>query len=153
MSIHKGEVTSIFGHARRLARAEEASPPTRRGDEIQPLELGAPGRDYLVNEAKRIYDLRRIRSRYLPKDFFGEPAWDILLILYIEAGDRHLTATGAAQVTDAPETTALRWVETLERAGLIVSFTHASDRRLRLLSLSSNGRAMMDQYLAAILRN
>ena len=85
--------------------------------------------------------------------FFSDPAWDLLLVLYFEAGERPMTATGVAQVTNTPETTALRWVETLEGAGLVSSHTHASDRRLRLLSLSSPGRAMMDQYLISILRN
>ena len=120
---------------------------------MQPLQLGAPERSDLVKEAKRIYEQRQMRGRYLPQNFFGEPAWDLLLILYVEAGDRPLTATGAAQVTNTPETTALRWVEALECAGLVNSGTHPTDKRLRLLSLSLPGRAMMDQYLTTILRN
>ena len=106
-----------------------------------------------MKEAGRLYELQRMRGRYLPENFFGEPAWDLLLTLYVEAGERPLTATGSAQVTNTPETTALRWVETLECAGLIASGTHPTDKRLRLLSLSLHGRAMMDQYLTTILRS
>ncbi len=146
-----GDVTSIFDHSKVSASAIKTS--SNRGRGLRPLDLEAPERHDLVKEAKRIFDQRRNRSRYFPRSFFGEPAWDLLLILYFEAGQRPLTATGAAQVTDTPETTALRWVETLECTGFIESDTHPSDRRLRLLSLTLHGRAMMDQYLTATLRN
>lgn len=152
MSVRKGGVTSFFDHPKGFSGVTAAS--SKGGHrEMNPLELDAPERDALVREARRIYAHRQARSRYLPMSFFSDPAWDLLLVLYFEAGERPMTATGVAQVTNTPETTALRWVETLEGAGLVSSHTHASDRRLRLLSLSSPGRAMMDQYLISILRN
>ena len=151
MSADKDDVTSIFDY--RTGSASFKASALNNGEDIsKPLELGSLERCALVEMAKRIVELRRSRCRYFPGNFFSEPAWDIMLILYIEAGQRPLAATGAAHVTDTPETTALRWVEALESAGFVNSHTHASDRRVRLLVLSSYGRAMLDQYLSEILR-
>lgn len=150
MNVDKRKVTSIFHHPKGAANAEAAA--VREANE-PPLALGTAERKFLVEEARRIYQRGRCRNGYFPGNLFGEPAWDLLLMLYIEAGERPLTATGAAQVTDTPETTASRWVYTLESAGLINSHSHASDRRLRLLALSTYGRAMMDQYLTDILHS
>lgn len=105
----------------------------------------------LVERAQRLYRHRQARGRLFNPDYFGEPAWDILLALYIEAGARSMNVTSAALVANTPETTTLRWVEALEAEGLIESHTHASDKRLRLIRLSLHGCAIMDRYLRGIL--
>ena len=117
-----------------------------------PLELGSARRQLLVEQARRMYRARHARQRYLPANLFGEPAWEILLVLYIEAGQRPMNATSVALITNAPETTALRWAEILQDEGLVESYPHLTDRRLRLLQLSLRGRAILDQYLQETLR-
>jgi hypothetical protein len=52
---------------------------------------------------------------------FGEPAWDILLELFIAAREgRLVTRDGAHAGAGVPETIAQRWISILESRGLVV---------------------------------
>ena len=46
---------------------------------------------------------------------FGEPAFDILLALYIEGDAQPVMITTLVEAVGTPMTTTLRWVEALER--------------------------------------
>jgi len=73
--------------------------------------------ELLSNAAGEIYRMRRARDRYLPKELTGEPAWDILLALYAEEPAK-LPVSSLCFGSGAPQTTALRWIAVLEKAGL-----------------------------------
>lgn len=84
--------------------------------------------------ARKVYAVRR-RREALPgtSGLFGEPAWDILLDLFIAAREtRRVSLANACASAAAPEASALRWVAILERRGLIVSDGPAHDRYLKL---------------------
>jgi DNA-binding MarR family transcriptional regulator len=92
-------------------------------------------------EARRLYRDRRRRSEIFgTESLFGEPAWDILLDLFIAAiaGERR-SVTDACVGAAVPMTTALRWLQTLERKGLIVRNRDPKDSRRNFVSLSTKG--------------
>ena len=149
MSARNREVTLITDHVKRLESLDERVEFARALD--TPLDLDSPERIVLVEEAKKIYQARQVRQKYLGRGFFGEPAWDILLMLYIEAGKRPMNATSTALIANASETTARRWTEILEAECLVEIHPHLTDNRLRLVQLSRRGRAILDQYLGEIL--
>lgn len=150
MSVRNREVTSIADHLKRLETRDHDCEFGRALD--TPLDLDSPERTLLVEEATKIYQARQVRQKYLGRGFFGEPAWDILLMLYIEAGKRPMNATSTALIANTSETTARRWTEILEAECLVESHPHLTDNRLRLVQLSRRGRAILDQYLREILR-
>lgn len=103
--------------------------------------------------AKWLYDQRRRREQYLPPEMFGEPAWDILLILYwAQHSQRRLSVSSVCASAGAPNTTALRYIEHLCRSGYIVRRPHPTDRRVSWLSLSNDADQRIGQYLERILK-
>jgi len=83
---------------------------------------------------------------------FGEPAWDILLVLYTIDGDRRrLNTRELARLANLALTTALRWLDFLERRDLIVRKANTFDLRMVDAELSDKGRTAMDNYLLQML--
>lgn len=75
--------------------------------------------------ARRVYELRRWRDANTPHQYFGEPAWDMLLELWIAREEgRSLPATGLAAgiVSDAVRQDLL---SRLEADGIIFRVKHA----------------------------
>jgi DNA-binding MarR family transcriptional regulator len=102
-----------------------------------------------LNElAKKIKEVRSVRSEVFAPELFGEPAWDLLLALYTAAGGQYrMKVTAACIESNVPETTALRWLSSLGEAGLIRFDSNPSDARSRYVALSGSGVAMMDHLM------
>ena len=105
-------------------------------------------RPELVSLAKKIKEFRAARGVIFAPEMFGEPAWDLLLALYIAAGDQYrLKVTAACVESNVPESTALRWLSSLAEGGLIRYDSNPTDARSRYVALSGAGIAMMDRLL------
>ncbi|MFT4027090.1 MAG: hypothetical protein QM676_09860 [Novosphingobium sp.] len=76
----------------------------------------------LGDVARKAYADRRRREHITGADgMFGEPAWDILLELFIAAREnREVLRAGAHAGAGVPETIAQRWITILENRGLVV---------------------------------
>lgn len=98
------------------------------------------------------YDQRQSRNKaFSDDDLFGEPAWDILLDLYIhQARSDSVSVKSACIGSGAPATTALRWLHVLETKGMVCSADDPTDSRRRLLRLTAEGYECMTRYLEGI---
>jgi DNA-binding MarR family transcriptional regulator len=110
--------------------------------------------DLTVALARRILAMRRLRDRMLGA-FFAEPAWDLLLELYVETHQgQTVTVSQLSLATQSPPTTALRWINTLAKAGLMVRRTDADDARRVLVTLTPRGeegvRALLESVVAEL---
>jgi DNA-binding MarR family transcriptional regulator len=102
-----------------------------------------------VEIARRIYEFRRAREKYIPH-IFGEPAWDILLELFIRRCENRRVSVKFVQIaSNVPATTSLRWIKALEDEGLIEKDRAAFDSRVRLVKLSDRGFSLMKSILSA----
>lgn len=112
---------------------------------------GPPDRQSLISRARIVLGARRIREQYFHRDLFGEPAWEILLALYVaeESGAR-FTTSSLAEWIGAPLSTVVRWVKTLEEDSLVGRVDHPTDRRIVFIRLLEKGRKGLDAYLGAI---
>jgi DNA-binding MarR family transcriptional regulator len=82
---------------------------------------------------------------------FGEPAWDLLLTIYVHDEKRAvLTISQLAELANTPMTTALRWIDYLEETGLIVRDRSSADERASAIALSDHGRAQLQSYFAEV---
>jgi len=91
---------------------------------------------------------RRRRDQYFTSSLFKEPAWDILLELFVaHAEDRPVRVADACRVTATSASTGLRWIGTLEAARLIEREPDTSDGRASFVHLSSIGLQIMTDYL------
>lgn len=96
--------------------------------------------------AKEILKFRRRRDDVFGVEVLGEPAWDILLGLYAaECFHERISIGGACYLSAVPESTALRWIQKLEKDALIRRSADPTDARMEWLVLTEKGsRAMRD---------
>ncbi|EAQ30101.1 hypothetical protein NAP1_04975 [Erythrobacter sp. NAP1] len=101
--------------------------------------------------AREAYTMRRRRGTIFDnQELFGEPAWDILLDLYIAHVERKTVSVSSACIgSAAPPTTGLRWLGVLTEEGLIVREHDPEDQRRVLVRLTERGLAAMDEHFAS----
>ncbi|USI73771.1 MarR family transcriptional regulator [Sphingomonas morindae] len=100
--------------------------------------------------ARRLLAGRQRRAMMIPGVSFGEPAWDILLDLYVAAREhRRVSVSDACIAAQVPPTTAVRWIKRLEAQGAVVRHPDPDDRRRWFVSLSVALLASVDQWLDA----
>lgn len=91
---------------------------------------------------------RRRREQYFGSNLFKDPAWDILLELFIAHTEgRTVRITEACRVTATSTSTGLRWIGTLEAENLIERESDTNDGRSSFIHLSSTGLKIMSEYL------
>jgi DNA-binding MarR family transcriptional regulator len=106
-------------------------------------------RQELVRRARETFRNRRRRRDIFGEFMFGEPAWDMLLVLYIsETREGRNTVGNLASHSGAPTSTAQRWIELLIDRGLALREAHPTDRRTVFIKLSDDGRAALDLYFS-----
>ncbi len=108
-------------------------------------------RNYLAL-ARKAYALRRRRATIFGNpDLFGEPAWDILLDLYIaHAEGKAVSVSSACIGSAAPATTGLRWLGVLADEGFVARENDHDDQRRVMVRLSPSGLAAMEQFFDAV---
>ena len=100
--------------------------------------------------AQDLYRERQRRREIFGDDLFGEPAWDLLLDLYIaEKTGTRSSVTAACLGANVPGTTALRYLQQLEERGLVVREADRKDARRAFVRLSEAGYARMTDYFWA----
>lgn len=116
-----------------------------------PHQTGAAGeseQSLLAAIARSEFHNRRRRDSLIRHDFFADPAWDLLLDLYVEHHRRrpadlaHLCAASAV----AP-TIALRWIGLLIEEELVTRLPHGGESDDAQLELSARGVEEMERYL------
>ncbi len=91
-------------------------------------------------EAARVIKLRRQRERVLGTKLFADPAWNMLLDLFVRRVDEHVTSVSSACIASgAPPTTALRYIVMLIERGLVVKNPSPTDHRVQYVTLSDDG--------------
>jgi DNA-binding MarR family transcriptional regulator len=122
--------------------------PALKAVESPGERLEAHGGESVVGLARRMYALRRRRDASFAAELFSEPAWDILLHLFVAAAEgRAVSVSSACDGAAAPQTTALRKLRQLEEARLIVREGDPADARRAYVRLSYLGRRKMRSLL------
>lgn len=101
--------------------------------------------------AREILRARRLRERIFGGELFADPAWDMLLELH--AGhelDRRISVSSLCYASAVPPTTALRWVERLERDGWVRRSPDPGDRRRYWITLTEKGLTATRTYLRGL---
>jgi DNA-binding MarR family transcriptional regulator len=98
--------------------------------------------------AKRIREIREKRSEFLEPEIFGEPGWDILLSLYIAAREGYrMKISAVCNESGVPDTTAIRWLESLRELGLVDKRRNPLDARSSFVELTAETLERMDRLL------
>ncbi len=134
-----------------LRPPNQASSTSQGSDEPTEAQDTGDGRRKYAQRARAIYATRRRRDAIFGKpELFGEPAWDILLDLYVAYVDEKPVSVSSACIgSAAPPTTGLRWLGVLADEGLVVREQDPADQRRVLVRLTERGVDAMDEYLAS----
>jgi DNA-binding MarR family transcriptional regulator len=101
-------------------------------------------------EVRAVQALRRKRGAFFDPALFADPAWDILLELYAaELGQQRVTVSNLCKAVAAPATTALRWIDALERRGIIRRTGDPTDRRRFFVALAPDAFVAMNRFFKA----
>lgn len=94
---------------------------------------------------------RALRSSFFDPEFFCDPAWDMLLDLFLQQSlQRPVCVSSLCVASCAPSTTALRWIRALEEADLVERSRDPADGRRIFVRLTAGGHAKIAGYLAAL---
>ena len=109
----------------------------------------------LLSYAEALYSIRRDRAEnFGNRQLFGEPAWDILLDLYIaQTRGKMVSVSSACIASGVPSTTALRYLAVLEEEGMIERQHDPADARRSWIKLTLRGaKAVRKTLLSATSR-
>ena len=99
----------------------------------------------------RIIQARRLRSDLLGSNLFSDPAWDLLLALFLaELRQHRLTTSQLTKATSTSTTSALRWLDALERQGWILRRRAPLDGRKLFVELSESVSVALRQWVRQI---
>jgi DNA-binding MarR family transcriptional regulator len=92
---------------------------------------------------------RHRRNQLFSAEIFADPAWDILLDLFVsDLEARPVSISDACLASGVPPTTALRWIKHLERAGHLRRTPSETDGRRVYLTLSARSRRNIADWVS-----
>lgn len=105
-------------------------------------------REFLLRMAQATMRLRELRQRFLNPAMFGEPAFDLLLALYVTGASRTpLSVRALSPMIGFPESTIARWLRFLVDDGLALSAeVESGDPGGIAAAITEEGRAALDDY-------
>jgi len=131
--------------------SEDDEPGPNRAGDIP--ALGGREQDQLAAIARREFHNRRRRDSLIRYDLFAEPAWDMLLDLYIQHHrGQPVTVDRLCMSAGAASTTVLRWLGLLVERELVIRSSSAEKDGVIRVTLSARGIEEMERYLRDFLR-
>lgn len=102
----------------------------------------------LAQVAIRLRAKAKQRTKHLSQEFLGEPAWEMLLELFIQfAGGAAVSTKSLCLASGLADTSALRMIDRLDDAGLIERSQSSVDKRITLVGLSKQGVTVVGMIL------
>jgi hypothetical protein len=102
-------------------------------------------------QLKELLKARQARANFFGAHLFADPAWDILLQVYVALLDKEtLLVSTLLRTSSVPATTMLRWVRALEQDGWLEHNREPLEHPQSFLKLSAAGKLGMERYLASV---
>lgn len=137
-------VEAMRALAERVAELEARA----AGETGRPRSLGFSD-DKLATIASSFYRSRQMRARYFGGALLGEPAWDMLLDLFIhKVRGRRVATTSLCVAAKVAQATGLRWITALQQEGLLERAQADDDARLKLIELTPKAYKLMRRFIA-----
>jgi hypothetical protein len=101
--------------------------------------------------AKQLIADRRARYAEFPSELFADPAWDILLDLFVAYADGLCISVSSAVIAaNVPPTTALRWIALMTDRGYLIRARDPHDGRRVHVALAEDTIIRVRSYLEGI---
>ncbi len=103
---------------------------------------------------KTVIRARQRRERFFQARLFSDPAWDMLLDLFVaQLEQRRVTVSSLCIAAAVPSTTGLRWIHLMETAGFFQRERDERDRRRVYITLTPAAIDAMNGYFATLPEN
>jgi DNA-binding MarR family transcriptional regulator len=97
---------------------------------------------------------RRTRAGLFTPELFFDPAWDMLLVLFLARLRRQSVAMShLAEETAVSASTAVRWLDALDRQGLVIRKSDLRGDRGAFVELSARGTAAMQEWVEQLIES
>ena len=104
--------------------------------------------DKLATIASSIHGSRRMRADYFNGSLLTDPAWDMLLHLFIQTmRGRRVSVSSLCVAASVPHTTALRWLEALREERLLQRSKEDQDRDLECVEITPKAVQQMRRFI------
>jgi CheY-like chemotaxis protein len=139
--------------ARARGPASQPGDPQPDGGAVaaQPAGIGADTRarnEFLRNRITALIAARRARANYFDASLFSDPCWDMLLDLMNERlAGKEVAVSSLCIAAGVPQTTGLRRIDDLIRAGLLVRREDPRDRRRVFVDLADAAVERLNRYM------
>jgi hypothetical protein len=132
----------IYGHDLDLLANSLEDVARRIRSDRTILPVTAPKDASPLDRAKLHYKSRRNRELIFGhNDLFGEPAWDMIIDLFIASEEGKRVSVSSLCIASAgPMSTALRWITILENEGIVFRVADKNDARRVHLYLSDDAK-------------
>lgn len=132
------------------ARAERIERQTRKI--IADAERAVAMHDGDLTEfARQLLAGRKQRDLYFDPMLFSNPAWDILLNLYVaDAEGKPISVLDSCAASTVPQGVALRWLGYLKQEEMVIEAPDPARPRQTLLRLSDQTRLTISSYLGSL---
>ncbi|MCD2323374.1 winged helix DNA-binding protein [Sphingomonas sp. IC-56] len=149
------EVARLADTLARLTREEAKQQPAGVRGPVHGYRGPEDGETAAIDapQVRAVIRARRMRAQFFGPELFADPAWDMLLDLFAAGIERRRVSVSSLCIAAAvPPTTALRWIGTLNEAGLFERQADPSDRRRAYIGLSAKAVEGMKSYAGAVQR-
>lgn len=134
--------------AREVARLGEVLDEALTQSDMPRSGNGAGGGVSNLELAQSMLASRRLREDLFGAELFADPAWDMLLHLFVNAErGQSVPVSCLCAASAVPQSTALRWIETLANAGLVDRRPDSKDGRRIPVSLTPEAVKLMRLHL------
>jgi DNA-binding MarR family transcriptional regulator len=100
--------------------------------------------------ARGLLKVRKARHKHLPGSAISEAGWGLLLALFsMDADAGSCPERKLAEIADVSRTTTLRWLQRLEKAGLVSKTVSPTDKRTVRVRLTEDGRKAIERCFDA----
>ena len=107
-------------------------------------------RKILVQRAQATIDRRELRKIFLNPTMVGEPAFDLLLALYVSSTSPIISASELGAVVGLSPSSTMRWLKFLVNEGLVLTAEEEiDDPDTMAVALTERGRTSLDDYFKA----
>jgi len=133
------------------ARAERFARQTRKL--IEDAERAAAMHNGDLTDYARLTLIgRKQRDRYFDPMLFSNPAWDILLSLYVaDADGKPVGVIETCTAAPVPQGVALRWLGYLKQEEMVVETPDPARPRQTIIRLTDQTRLAVSAYLASLI--
>ena len=104
----------------------------------------APTTEKLVELARKVSRMRSIRPSYFASELFAEPAWEMLLaLLAADSAGYRMTITNVCDACNAPDSTALRWLDKMKDSSLVRRRKNPTDARIVYIEIEPHAKTAL----------